>query len=333
MENTIEGIIEDIKNSNIWETIHSTSDLEKILVYLKDKTLDYSPFDNMIKFILYKYDLDISNINSNFIVSIIMIYRFADELIGKNRVEEENIIVDKATQIYELILNNNNENNLHKKLVTFKILFDNWKNKDKEQQLDILSEMYYQYSKSIDEVMDDESKTEYVKELITLKQKILVSMRSLTVDYRDYLDNYKFKNAEYDSKVNKMIYTKLKYVYWENIRKYIFNDSNTDIFYRIINDYKELINEIKVIVDMSILDSLAEYDVNDNNLVQGCVAISKAFIDINKQIDSENYDEIYDMVSNKISDNNKYIIDGYKLCFDRLEIIKKIKMNVQINTT
>ena len=106
-----------------------------------------------------------------------------------------------------------------------------------------------------------------------------------------------------------MIYTKIKYVYWENIRKNIFNNGNVNVYYNVINDYKELINEIKVIVDISILDSLEEYDINSDNLVQGCVTISKAFIDINKQIDSENYDEIYDMVSTKIIENNKYLVD------------------------
>ena len=29
------------------------------------------------------------------------------------------------------------------------------------------------------------------------------------------------------------------------------------------------------------------------------------------------------MVSNKITENNKYLVDGFKLCFDRLEIIKE----------
>ena len=109
-----------------------------------------------------------------------------------------------------------------------------------------------------------------------------------------------------------MIYTK-QYIYWENIRKYIFTDNNVDILHRVVLDYKELIKEIKVIVDVNMLDSLLEYDINENNITQASVAASKEFININKQIDSEKTDEIYDMVSNKITENNKYLVDGFKL--------------------
>ena len=51
----------------------------------------------------------------------------------------------------------------------------------------------------------------------------------------------------------------------------------------------------------------------------------KAFININKQLDSENYDEIYDMLLNKVINNNGNVVDLYKFCFERLEMIKKIK--------
>mgnify|MGYP001218086957 CR=1 FL=1 len=329
----MENIIKNIIKSDIWKNIHSSSKVENAINYLKNKNLDYKPYEELIDFMVEKYDIDRDGIKSNFIVSTIMVSLFPNELIGESRIEEEELIVVKSKEIHNIIIEGNKDDNLHKKIYTFKILFENWKNKDKEQQLDLLSEMYYKYSESIDENINDESKNEYVKELVCMKQKIIISMKNITENYRDHLENYKYKNVEYDSSVNKMIYTKLKYIYWENIRKYIFTDNNVDILHRVVLDYKELIKEIKVIVDVNMLDSLLEYDINENNITQASVAISKEFIKINKQIDSENYDEIYDMVSNKITENNKYLVDGFKLCFDRLEIIKKIKMNIGINST
>ncbi len=329
----MENILEKIKKSDIWCKIHENQSVESIMKYLKKRDLDYSYFDELIQYLVNNHDIDSETIKNNFLISTIMIYKFPDELIGKTRIDEEDLIIAKAGEIYNIIVNGNVNNNLHKKVYTFKIMFDEWKKKDREQQLDLLSEMYYKYSKSIDEYNNDESKEEYIKELVLMKQKIIVSMKNLTSDYEDYLENYKYKNVEYDSSVNKMIYTKLKYVYWENIRKYIFTDNSLGVFEQVVSDYKALLKEIKVIVDLGLLESLEEYDVNEHNLVQSCVEISKAFININKQIDSENYDEIYDMILKKISENNKYLVDGFKICFDRLEIIKKIKMNIEINST
>jgi len=322
------NIIHEIKNSEIWTKIHSDDDLGNIMSFLKRKDLDYSDIKELVLFLNETYD--ITNITNNFIVSIIMISKFPDELIGKERVEEEDLIVYKSKEIYNMLLDGKNIDNIHKKLVTFKIIFDEWKEKDKVQQLDILSEMYYKYSLSINETKDDENKEEYVKELKEMVNKIETSMKMITPNYKEHLENYKFKNVEYDSSVNKMIYTKIKYVYWENIRKEIFEAFNTKIYYDIIKDYLDLLNSIKVIVDTDVLEGLRDYDVNEDNLVQGCMTITKSCVKINKEIDSENYDDIYDMLITKINENNKYLVDTLKLCFDRLEIIKKIKIGINL---
>ena len=146
----MENIIKNIKESNIWKYIHNdNNNIDNIMVYLKKKDIDYSAFDNLLCYIADNNGVNIDNINSYFIVSIIMIHKFADDIIGKNRVEEEDIIVYKANEIYNVLLNNTNKENIHKKIITFKILYDDWKNKDKTQQLDILSDMYYKYTKSI----------------------------------------------------------------------------------------------------------------------------------------------------------------------------------------
>ena len=47
----------------------------------------------------------------------------------------------------------------------------------------------------------------------------------------------------------------------------------------------------------------------------------------------EKYDEIYDMLLNKLSTNDHYITHIFKFCFDRLETIKKIKTTISVNTS
>mgnify|MGYP004128614087 CR=1 FL=1 len=46
------------------------------------------------------------------------------------------------------------------------------------------------------------------------------------------------------------------------------------------------------------------------------------------QIDSENYDEIYEMLLGKLDNTPKYVTDILKLCFNRLETIKDIKITI-----
>ena len=189
--------------------------------------------------------------------------------------------------------------------------------------------MYHKYSQSIEEIKNDETKKEYVDELVEMKKKIISSMKVLTNDYQECLDNYKFKNVEYDKSVNKMIYTKIKYVYWENIRNYIFNDKKTDVYYSVINDYKTILNDIKVVIDLTAIDLLEGYEIDIDNLIDASASLAKTLINTNKMIDSENYDEIYDMLCDRINNDPKYLIDGFKICFDRLEFIKKVKQNLK----
>ena len=87
----MENLIIDIQGSEIWQYIHSNKTLDEIMIYLQ-KDADYSKFEKFIDFIKDKYELDVQGITPNFIVSILMISKFSDDLIGKNRVEEEDMV-------------------------------------------------------------------------------------------------------------------------------------------------------------------------------------------------------------------------------------------------
>ena len=41
----MENIIKNIKESDIWKYIHNDNNIDNIMVYLKNKDIDYSAFD------------------------------------------------------------------------------------------------------------------------------------------------------------------------------------------------------------------------------------------------------------------------------------------------
>lgn len=337
----MENLFVSIKNTNFWMLINDENkSVDDIIIYTRTKIKknnDYEKMDKFIDTLDKEFKIDKEIITKQFIISCLMIAKYPNELISKVRNEKEKLVFDKSFEIFEMIKEDKHEN-FNKKIITFSIVFEDWKNKDKESQLNLLCEMYYRYKNNIDAVATDidkleqenelimNKKDEYVNELKKQLNNILFSMKRLTKNYKEYLNNYKMKNVDYDEKVYKMMYEKLKISYWVNIKKDIFELKNTDVYKHIINDYLNLINNLKVSnLDISLLITLRDYEIESENLLDACYTLVKAFISINKQLDSENYDEIYDMLLDKVINNNGNVVDLYKFCFERLEMIKKIK--------
>ena len=358
--------IKKIHESNIWKKIHSQEDVLSIMSYFKNNNVDYSSIDDFLNYLINNNHIDKSDINKKFFTSILMIAYFPDDVIGKNRGDKENLIYDRAKEIYEMVKNCKVEN-IQKKLITFKILFNEWKKQDKISQINLLCEMYYKYTESLEdfnnkkkltdselldvnkditETMDAEDKHNYIvkareydehqasifkKQIFNTQNKILHQLKILTPNYKKYLSSYKFKNVEYDESVYKMVYTKMKYIYWKNIKRDIFELKKKDIFNHIINDYIEIIANLKVKnLDYSEINRLSDYDIDEDNLLDACIELCIKIVEINKKIDSENYDEIYDMLIKKLDNNKKYITEIFKFCFDRLESIKKIMTGLSL---
>ncbi len=355
-----------LKKSDVWIKIHSESEVTKITEYLTDSSINYSTLDNFISYIKNKFELEENIISHKLLVSILMISRFPDDLIGSNRNDTEESIYQKALEIYTLIDNCNLEN-INKKLITFKIIFNDWKSQDKLNQINLLCEMYHKYTDSLAEytfdessdemilnqnseiidTMDDEKKKEFVEKakqheketkndfinkINSMRNKILHSLKRLTPNYKSYVKNYKLKDVKYDESVYKMFYTKMKHIYWSNIRKDIFEKKDKNVYQHILNDYITIIESLEISnMDIKLLKSYLDYEISEDNLVEACITICKHFIETNKQIDSENYDEIYDTLYAKLVNNENYVTHIYKFCFDRLETIKKIKTTLKLN--
>jgi hypothetical protein len=210
-------------------------------------------------------------------------------------------------------------------MFSFKIVFDDWKEKDLKQQIDLLCEMYYRYQEAIQQYSNNVAKSEYVMELKQFNTKIVKSMKALTPKYQTYLDNYSQKKIGYSDKINNLVYKKLKDIYWENIEKQIYEDNNLTVIDQIITDYQDL------------LSNLANKNFNgdkfnvlrENYTVTNLKNLAIQTVRYNKQLDSENYDNIYEYTIEKINENHKNIISILKICFDRLEMIIKIKDEVK----
>ena len=357
----MDTIIENIKTSLIWDKLHESESMDNIVEYLKTKNVDYTTISTLIDNITTNHKIAHGILRPSFIVSILMIGKFPDEMIGTKLGDTEQNIVDKAHDIY-IKFETNAMENIHKKLITFKIIFDEWKRLDKENQIGLLCEMYYKYTESIDECVKKEPVTDefilltnpdltntmdtvaqlnfieqvrnthqhdtdvFLKEVNGMRNKILHSMKKLTPSYMTHLNNYSYKNVKYDQSVYKAIYANIKSVYWDNIKTEIFVNKNCDIYKHVIADYTGLLDELNVSgLDISELLSIKDYDIDGENLGYAFSVLCKTIVDINLQVDSENYDEVYKMVLDKLEISDKYSTDVLKLCFNRLETIKTIK--------
>lgn len=358
------SLVNDIKENELWQKIHSGEPVSDIIEYFKKTDLNYRVIDLFLDHLNANFGIDKSILTSKFLISIFMISKFPEDIIGSKLEDKEKDVVSKACEIYDKFLNNDLEN-INKKLVTFKIIFNDWKKQDKYSQMNILCEMYYKYTdslneyekddtisdeqiinihKNITETMNDEDKAEFIIELKDkseieraevisqinkMRNKILHSLKDLSPQYKNYLNNYKLKNVKYDETVYKHVYTKMKQVYWDNIKADIFEKQNTEIYKHIITDYLELLEDINITdLDTSAISSFKDYEVSEYNLLDACVGLCKMIIKCNMKIDSENYDEIYEMLLVKLDNKPEFISDIFKLCFNRLETIKDIKITI-----
>merc|ERR1711991_1245937 len=105
-------------------------------------------------------------------------------LLSKKRQDIEENLYLKSVEIFSFIDNNSKDY----KLLGKKILFDEWKQKDLESQMNILCEVYYRYKESLDET-PKEIINQSNKEIVNFINKVEKSMKRLTPSYKEYIDN------------------------------------------------------------------------------------------------------------------------------------------------
>ena len=321
----MENLMNDLRKSQFWEYLTSdNTNIDKLISYTVTKNFETGEkiiFKEILEKLNKTYDIPDEYLSLRIFISSFIICKDPDTLLSKQRTDIEENLYNKSKEILEFISNLNEDYKLlGKKLLTHNILFNEWKAKDLESQLDILCEVYYRYKEQLDETPKEVINNSN-KEIVNFIEKIKISMKRLTPNYKEYIDNYKLKKVSYDDKATNLIYKKLKQTYWKYIEDKIFEKKEYTIIDRIIADYCELIEDINV-NDLDI-SSIKSY--NGIYSLEALVSLANQMIVINKQIDSEHYDDIYAYITDKLIKSNNYLCDIYKFLFERLEFIKNVK--------
>lgn len=323
----METHFEKIKHTQFWSLIHKNNPDEIIKYTMKSEFIDGDEkiFNSMLDFLSKNYNIPEEYLSPKIFTSMLVIAKFPDVFLDSNRELIEKSLYDRSCEIYNFINENQSDYKLlGKKLFSFKIVFEDWKEKDLKQQVYLLCEMYYRYCDTIEEYKDDPSKKEYIDELLIMNNKILNNMKRLTPNYQSYLDNYENKHVSYSDKVNSLVYNKLKDLYWDNINTEIFEHSNYKVIDTIIDDYQDVLSQL----NNETFNGNKFNDYRGIHTKENFKNIAVMMVRYNKQLDSENYDEIYDYTIEKINENIHNAISIIKICFDRLEMILKIKESV-----
>ena len=315
--------LNNLKNWHFF-SILSSNTLMYIEKYIQEPSFnenkDFKNIKLLLEYIRKTYNLEKEFVNYKILISSLIIHYFPDEILSKKRNETENELYDKSRNIYDYIHNSKiNIETFKNKLFTFGIKFCKWKNLDKISQLDILSEIYYRYKETYDELENKvynnkEIQHTYKTEMRAFLNIILINMKKLDKNYQKYLSKYKFKNIDYDEKAKSFIYNKLKDIFWKELYIELVIKQNYKIIDTIIFNYIDILNLDNNTYPFDLNDIIqykGQYTVND------IIQLTKTLLNINTILDNQNKD-IYQEMTDSIKLNN--IINILTFVFERIHL-------------
>ena len=168
-------------------------------------------------------------------------------------------------------------NLLSKKIFTFIIVYEQWLIDDKENQLNILCEIYYQYDEILKDFLKNNMYSVEIKKMYEsiyrdFLNKILRHLSLLKKTWKKYLKNYKYKHVDFDEQSQKFMYNNLKNVYWDIMYMESCIKDNKEVIPRIINDYKILYNKLNSEINLDYLD---EYKLEVKKLYYEFIRLNK----------------------------------------------------------
>tara|TARA_B110000211_G_scaffold27665_1_gene28157 strand:+ start:5059 stop:5967 length:909 start_codon:yes stop_codon:yes gene_type:complete len=255
-------LFSDLIKSGPWLYIASHNADESI-EYLQGAPLNTDPVYNKM---IEVFDIGPDMLHPRMLYTAKMLTRFPNELIGTILIHEEESLVsaaNKCIQHIEVL----DIRDIGKQLVSFNILFNTWRGRDRVSQFDILSELFYRYRETIDDIqntgVNGDINTEYTKAIREFMNKILATMRQLDPNYMKHLHNYKYKHIEFDAQAHTFMYSKLKEVFWDNIHRELYISKNYKILSFILDNCSILLS--KTGADTSCIQELRKgsYDARD----------------------------------------------------------------------
>ena len=307
-----------IMNLSLFKIIDEYKSIDAVQNYLQDdnNTIeDRKLLKNILNEWTNKYNFDFNNygINEKWIILIILLYSFPNEM----DLSLDTPLYDKINKFMKMIQYNNvNEldDNFGKILITLKLLYDNWKKNDWNINMKLIIGLYLQYdyilssNVEIDDNLRDMWEM-YKNELFNMIKEISPGKYQYHIDrYRSIYINETTKELE------KIVKDKVYNEYWQRMRDLYVNDDE-ELLKQILVDYNEIRNKLIKLLDVN-LDNISINEYNDNNLLWILIRDIKKF-------DSPYMDKLYDNLYLKWM--NKSIKIGYtdiiRILFDRIEII------------
>lgn len=303
--------LNNLKKTQVWKLILEDMNVELIMLQTKNK----QPFKLFIELLYKTYGVKLHD--KKLIQKAILLSRFPHVFMSTNRSEYENNIYWRSKEILALLITNEviDMKILFQKLLTFSIMYEDWEEKDKTMQIEILCETFKSYDvfkKVVDdkEELSAEDKDTYIKCINTFLNKILHTLRLLDSNWKERLLNYNSKDFGYDQASHDNMLKYFKSIFWENLYLELVVKNNYGICNYLINDYLNIISPDSV--DCSALENYKRV-----TSVGDIYELQNVMISINRQIDTEhNYNILF---------NETTLISNFRKIFNRLEKYSLVK--------
>ena len=297
-------------------------------------------------------DKEIGNtIKENIFLSIWLIYHFSNSILNYN-IEIEKTIKSHCNSIISIIstisINDKEETiNIIKLLHSYDALFNKWKFYDKNISIKQFIERYCNISKSIDLICNNKGKGDYsnkgnndisciMEDSLYQQQKDVINL-ALKYGKKYNLDYFK-KHYEIIKNIEKVCDD----AYWTLVTN-DFNNKNYDLFYKNINEIKNVIIELNgnnvhnidiinnTITTTIIKNNLFIYKDNDKNIIidicstwykHFCIYILTELKKLSSPVRDIEYDQyISQLLSITPSNYNAKLAEVIKICYKIIDYL------------
>jgi hypothetical protein len=311
-------------DTDFYKMIINKKSIDEIQDYLRDDnntSNDRNKLNELINNWHIKYNINFNElgINDKWLIIIFLLNAYPTDL----GLSIDTILYDKITNFIKYLIQINEypyeyPTDFGKIIVTLKLVYDDWKKKDWNSNMQLIIGLYLQYEKAVnDYTFVDNNLRElwcnYKTELLKMIQELAPSR------YEYHISKYRETNndivpSEIKKKVEDMVYNE----YWMMLRQE-YNDVNEEvkkeILENVINGYNELLKKLGILLKSDI-PLITVIDIEEINIVW-------VLIENIKKYDSFFMDKVYDSIYTKWLSGELKIkfIDIIRLIYDRLEII------------
>lgn len=299
--------------------------------------------ENFINSLALKIKFKGNIINPREFISIFLITYYSDDVLSKEKSNIETILYNKANDIDKIINNIDIKSikevcDLIQKCNQFKKLFNSWKKKDLESQIELYCHIFFDYKNKIDgyKELKCNKNDEYLTEIEYMKDKTYSFIVKLLGEdgAKETVDKYNYKEVDYEKTINNLVRMELEKAYWASLLEDINNNnykSLTKIFIEIshffIDIYKkrpEYVKYISEFLDIEFISAKIRNTIDIEYIKQLLVFILKELLKVDAPVKDEITNDYIKKVSESSSNHLSLLVDTLKYIMPRIELLKKI---------